>query len=86
MLELARKLNDLLGNKSILEITGNYRIGDIRHNLADIEKIKNRFSFSPKILFDQGITKFVSWVKLQPIQKDKYDHSISELRNQGLFK
>ena len=86
VLELARKLNDLLGNKSILEITGNYRIGDIRHNLADLEKIKNRFSFSPKILFDQGITKFVSWVKLQPIQTDKYDHSISELRNQGLFK
>ena len=86
VLELARKLNDLFGKKSILEITGNYRIGDIRHNLADIDKIKNRFSFSPKVLFDQGITKFVSWVKLQPIQTDKYEHSISELRNQGLFK
>jgi len=86
VLEMARMLSNSLGKESNFEITSNYRIGDIRHSLADIEKIRNQFGFSPKILFDQGITKFTSWVKSQPIQIDTYDKSISELRNLGLFK
>ncbi len=66
-------------------ITGNYRLGDIRHNLADISKMK-ALGFSPKYDFEKGIQKFVDWVNQQKIQVDKFEESIDEMKNKGLYK
>ena len=67
-------------------ISGNYRSGDIRHNIADISKITASLDFIPQYNFVEGIQKFVDWVNLQDIQTDKYDESISEMKKKGLFK
>jgi dTDP-L-rhamnose 4-epimerase len=67
-------------------ISGNYRVGDIRHNFADISKIATLLKFEPKYSFDDGIQKFVNWVNRQEIQKDKYDESIMEMKEKGLYK
>ena len=67
-------------------ISGNYRLGDIRHNYADLTKIKAILGFSPKFDFKKGIGKFAEWVNIQEIQESKYDQSISEMKNRGLFK
>jgi len=67
-------------------ISGNYRPGDIRHNIADISKITASLGFIPQYDFLKGIQKFVDWVNLQDIQIDKYDESISELKKKGLFR
>ena len=56
-------------------------MGDIRHNYADLSKIKNALGFIPKFNFKAGVTKFVKWVKTQELKKDKYDKSITELRS-----
>ncbi len=67
-------------------VSGSYRLGDIRHNYADLTKIKSRLSFSPKWTFDRGISEFVAWVKGQRIQSDKYEESISEMACRGIYK
>jgi dTDP-L-rhamnose 4-epimerase len=67
-------------------ITGNFRIGDIRHNYADINKIKSELGFQPKVNFDQGIKKFTQWVNSQTIQKSNYSKSLKEMKEKGLFK
>ncbi|MBU0633198.1 SDR family NAD(P)-dependent oxidoreductase [bacterium] len=69
-----------------IDITGNYRIGDIRHNIADLSKIKKYLDFNPKYSFFDGIKKFTLWVEGQSIQRDKYQESIDELKAKGLFK
>lgn len=67
-------------------ISGNYRLGDIRHNVADISKINAMLGFQPQFTFSEGIQKFVNWVNLQDIQEDKYDESVREMKNKGLYK
>jgi dTDP-L-rhamnose 4-epimerase len=68
------------------QISGNYRLGDIRHNYADISKISATLGFKPKVSFEEGISKFAQWVNTQHIQEDKYSQSIQEMREKGLFK
>jgi dTDP-L-rhamnose 4-epimerase len=67
-------------------ISGNYRLGDIRHNFADITKISSMLNFVPKISFKQGLEKFTNWVNSQEIQEDYYQKSIEEMKVKGLYK
>ena len=86
VLDVARKLKSIFKSNINIEITGKFRIGDIRHNFADISKINNYLGFSPKFSFDEGLFKFASWVKTQEIHDDKYSESISKLEDKGLIK
>jgi dTDP-L-rhamnose 4-epimerase len=61
-------------------------LGDIRHNKADISKIKQTLGFTPKVPFEEGLKQFVDWVKRQDVNSDNYDHSISEMKDKGLMK
>ena len=67
-------------------ISGNYRLGDIRHNYADLTKIKNKLSFNPKFSFEQGLKQFTNWVDNQEVQQDNYTKSIEEMKSKGLYK
>jgi dTDP-L-rhamnose 4-epimerase len=46
-------------------ISGNYRLGDIRHCFADVQKINSLLGFIPKVSFEEGVQKFVYWVNQQ---------------------
>jgi dTDP-L-rhamnose 4-epimerase len=61
-------------------------LGDIRHNYADITKIKYLLGFDVKVNFENGIRTFAQWVNEQKIQKDKYNDSIEEMKKRGLYK
>lgn len=67
-------------------ISGNFRLGDIRHNYADLTKAKEMLGFVPEYTFDAGVSKFAEWVNEQDIQEDKYGESIKEMKEKGLFK
>jgi dTDP-L-rhamnose 4-epimerase len=67
-------------------ISGNYRLGDIRHNYADLFKIESKLGFKPQYSFIQGIKKFTNWVNQQTVEADNYAHSIEEMKSRGLLK
>ncbi|SHN13331.1 dTDP-L-rhamnose 4-epimerase [Mucilaginibacter sp. OK098] len=69
-----------------INITGNYRLGDIRHNFADLTKIRKILEFEPEISFEQGIKKFTEWVNTQDVENDNYARSIEEMKSRGLYK
>lgn len=69
-----------------ITISGNYRLGDIRHNFADITLARTILGFEPRWSFSQGIEQFSAWVDQQDIQEDKYDISIKEMKNKGLYR
>ncbi|RPA70368.1 NAD-dependent epimerase/dehydratase family protein [Cyclobacteriaceae bacterium YHN15] len=69
-----------------IHISGNYRIGDIRHNYADLTKINKLLGFSPRFSFLKGISNFCAWVENQEVKEDKYQASIEEMKNRGLYK
>lgn len=81
--------NELIKNykaNTQVKISGNYRLGDIRHNYADLTKITTKLGYIPKFNFEQGIQQFAKWVSTQEIQESKYDASIAEMKEKGLFK
>lgn len=86
VIEVARSLFENYEMELNYKISGSYRLGDIRHNFADLTKIKSILGFTPKVSFSDGIKKFVKWVKDQDIISDKYEESINEMRSKGLFK
>ena len=67
-------------------ISGDYRLGDIRHNFADISLAKQILGFSPKWTFERGISEFCKWVNTQEVKEDKYEASIAEMKAKGLYK
>lgn len=69
-----------------IKVTGNYRLGDIRHNFADLTKISNELGFYPKYTFQEGLKHFTDWVNTQSVEEDRYQKSIEEMRVKGLYK
>ncbi|MEC8273230.1 MAG: NAD-dependent epimerase/dehydratase family protein [Bacteroidota bacterium] len=83
---VADSLKKLYQSDVDIKISGNYRLGDIRHNKADISKIKKLLVFSPKVSFEDGLKQFVDWVKKQEVNSDKYEKSINEMKDKGLMR
>jgi dTDP-L-rhamnose 4-epimerase len=86
VLTVAKMLMAMYKSASNLKISGNFRLGDIRHNYADIALIKSKLGFESKVTLEEGLRKFVSWVKTQKIERDGYEVSIHEMRQKGLYK
>ena len=40
----------------------------------------------PKINFEEGIKRFTAWVNAQEVVEDKYEKSIEEMKEKGLYK
>lgn len=86
VITVANKLIENYESDTPVNISGNYRLGDIRHNYADLTKIKSLLGFIPKYNFEEGIRKFAQWVKTQEIGESTYETSIAEMKEKGLFK
>lgn len=86
VLTVAKTLSKHYGIDVPLIVSGNYRLGDIRHNYADISLAKIILGFEPKWSFDQGIKLFTKWVNQQGLQIDNYEASLEEMKQKGLFK
>ncbi len=69
-----------------VNVSGNYRLGDIRHNYADLTKIRKKLGFNPAVNFEQGITQFTNWVNEQEVTESRFEESIQEMKGKGLFK
>jgi dTDP-L-rhamnose 4-epimerase len=81
---LANFLAKTLGKEEIKpEITGQYRIGDIRHCFADISKAKKILNFSPQVSLEAGMEELVEWLKGQ-MAMDHVDKAKEELSSRGL--
>lgn len=86
VLTVANMLKKHYGIDVPVTVSGNYRLGDIRHNFADISKARKLLGYEPKWSFDEGIRKFTEWVNTQDVQEDKYESSIEEMKKKGLYK
>lgn len=84
--EVAALLVEYYKRDVSIQVTGNYRMGDIRHNFADISKIERLLGFKPNVDFKTGLKWFTDWVSGQQIQNSKYEESINEMKSKGLLK
>lgn len=66
-------------------VTGQYRVGDIRHNFADISKLEELKGFRPSIGLRAGLERFCAWVETQPVPPDLLDRANEELKSRNLM-
>jgi dTDP-L-rhamnose 4-epimerase len=83
---IANTMQRLLGETVPNRVSGQFRVGDIRHNFADLAKVRKVLGFEPSVSIEQGLAKFVDCVKSEHVQVDRYEQSLEELKAKGLFK
>jgi dTDP-L-rhamnose 4-epimerase len=86
VLEVATLLRDLLGSSSQLQVTGDFRAGDIRHCYADLAHAQKLLGFAPAVTLASGLQAFCDWVSTQAVLEDRSEQAQQELARAGLGK
>lgn len=81
---IAWRIAALLGKEHIEpEISGRYRVGDVRHCFADITLAREVLGYEPQVAMDDGLQQSASWVESQ-ISVDHAAEAYAELEARGL--
>jgi dTDP-L-rhamnose 4-epimerase len=86
VLTVARALVERYRRDVPITVSGAFRVGDIRHNFADLSRARQLLGYQPRVTFEQGIDEFARWVKGQEVAADSYERSIEELARKGLYR
>ncbi len=82
--EIARRLARVLDREDLEpEITGKYRVGDIRHCFADITRAREILGFEPQVALDDGLAELAAWLARQ-VATDRVEEASAELAARGL--
>ncbi len=82
--QIALKLAKVMKKQNIRpQVTGKYRVGDIRHCFADLTKARNMLGYEPRIKFEDGLAELAEWLEDQ-IAVDKVNEASNELASRGL--
>lgn len=82
--EIAEHICRALGRENLTpEITGKYRVGDIRHCFADIGLARTYLKYKPQVDFDQGLRELAIWLDGQRAV-DRLAQANQELSRRGL--
>lgn len=83
---IAEEINLFFKNDRPINVTGGFRTGDIRHNIADLSLIKKILGFQPEVPFREGLSNFLNWAASQKeTNYAAYLHSVNELNMRGLM-
>ena len=83
--EVARQLGRAFGAAPRLVVTGQYRLGDIRHNRADIARLHEQLDYRPHVPLAEGLQRFAAWVQTQPLPEDRSQAANAELGARGMM-
>jgi len=83
---VAESLLAAYGAQVPVRVSGNFRLGDIRDNFADLGKARALLGFEPTVSFAEGIARFARWVNAQSVKADTYERSVEEMRARGLYR
>lgn len=86
VLTITNTLERMLGQTVPVKVSGQFRLGDIRHNVADLTKVQAVLGFKPSISIEEGLRRFVAWVTDEGVLADRYEESLRELEAKGLLK
>jgi dTDP-L-rhamnose 4-epimerase len=81
--DLAARLGSLLGRELPPEVTGEFRVGDVRHCFADVGLARERLRFETEVELDAGIGELAAWLEGQTAV-DRADAAADELARRGL--
>lgn len=82
--DIAQRVANVVGKAHIHpEITGKYRVGDIRHCYADITKAHRVLGYAPQVTLEDGLAELAAWLEGQAAV-DRVAQASAELSARGL--
>lgn len=82
--ELAERMAETLGRPDLQpEFIGKYRVGDVRHCVADISLAQQILGYQPQVSLEEGMTELACWLENQ-IAYDQAAEATNELLKRGL--
>jgi dTDP-L-rhamnose 4-epimerase len=83
--EVVKQIVAYFSSSSEVTVTGAFREGDIRHNCADVERLRVTLNGVPACQFENGLIKFLAWAESQQLEPRTYEQSLMEMRERGLM-
>ena len=84
ILSVAHDLAAVMGCPELApQVTGKFRVGDIRHCFADLKKSREQLGFAPRVRFADGLTELAGYLAGQ-IPDDQAEKATGELLQRGL--
>ena len=81
--DVAELLATVLGAADEPQISGKYRVGDIRHCFADVTLASVVLGYTPRVTLEEGLVELSEWVERQ-VAEDRLDQASAELASRGL--
>ena len=84
VVQIAQQIAEVLGKQHIEpQISGKYRVGDVRHCFADIRLARRVLGYQPRVAFDDGLVELAAWLETQTCE-DRVAQARAELDARGL--
>ncbi|MDF2695476.1 MAG: UDP-glucose 4-epimerase [Labilithrix sp.] len=82
--DIALRMAEVMGKRALSpEITGKYRMGDVRHCFADISLARKLLGYEPNVGLDSGLAELAGWLEGQ-VAHDRSIEARAELEARGL--
>jgi dTDP-L-rhamnose 4-epimerase len=81
--DIACRMARILGKNIEPEISGKYRVGDIRHCFPDISLANRILGYAPEVALEDGLLDLAAWLDGQ-IAEDRFVEAKQELAARGL--
>lgn len=85
VLELAREVAKATGFKGTIGSSGMFRVGDVRHCISDISKLK-RLGWEPKAAMEKSVREYAAWVKTLKPDKDYLKIAQEKMKKSGMVR
>jgi dTDP-L-rhamnose 4-epimerase len=83
--DVARLTAAALGKAHIAaHVSGQYRVGDIRHCFANISAARHELGFEPRVDLGAGLSELAGWIARGQPAEDRVEHARHELASRGL--
>lgn len=83
--QVAKTVVEYFNSASPVSVSGAYRVGDIRFNVADLTRCKQLLGFTPRWTFAEGVKRFLDWASAQAVESGDYSRSLEESKARGLM-
>lgn len=86
VLEVALALTRALGvSQEAVRVTGEYRVGDIRHAFADTEGLVRHLGVAPRVSFEEGVARLTAWIRSVERPRSRLADALEEMSALGLM-
>ena len=85
VLEFAQIVAAAMGNQLPVTPGGEYRVGDTRHSISDIAKVR-RLGWQPTKTPQDSVRDYVAWIRRQTVDQDYAAEALTKMRERGALR